>query len=497
KTLGCFFVQIGHPTSDDKHLQWRLSFSLQERLLVTSFNSVQLKCYILLKMIKKKMIRKKLGGKYLTSYHLKTCVLYMMENSPAEFWTQENLLVCLQQCLHQMLEYVETGVLPNYFIPEENMFDGRVYGQIRIRTCEVLKLILSADFKFLLHIKTDKLGIRYQEVLDSGIIAPRYGQHLLNIKADVLGIRFQDDLEPGIIVQIARLKYCIAVNNALLNLRSIFFRSCQNIDGQIFAQELRTGKDRLLRSGGVSDHSVTETRDALSLLLPYIDISLMSFEVVEAKRMSASNEFILNLLTSERWHALSLEADPFSAKLKQASALCMLAYYDLSLDILLGLHDQLERSISVCGCNGANIPSQTYLEIFLPVIPECPYYEELLHRHFIPCVVYLPAERDLTPPALCYEMDRSVGSPTENKLHWYDWAVVDGKVLFYFLMYLNHDHLGMEEHALADLDKITRLVTTELDLMHLETAYNILGWIYKERGRIGQAKYCFKKILDI
>ena len=133
KTLECFFVQVGHPNSDEKHLQWRISLSLQERLLVTSFNSVQLKCYVLLKMIKKERIHKALGEKSLTSYHFKTSMLYMIENTPAEFWTEENLLVCVHHCLRQMLLWVETGVCPNYFIPEENMFDGRIFGQVRCR----------------------------------------------------------------------------------------------------------------------------------------------------------------------------------------------------------------------------------------------------------------------------------------------------------------------------------------------------------------------------
>ena len=85
KTLGCFFVQVGHPKSDEYHLQWRISFSLQERLLDTDFNSVHLKCYILLKMMKKERVHKSLGEKSLTSYHFKTCMLYMIENTPGEF----------------------------------------------------------------------------------------------------------------------------------------------------------------------------------------------------------------------------------------------------------------------------------------------------------------------------------------------------------------------------------------------------------------------------
>ena len=53
KSLGFILVSACHPASDERQFQWRISFSHQERLLVTQFNSVQLKCYILLKIIKK------------------------------------------------------------------------------------------------------------------------------------------------------------------------------------------------------------------------------------------------------------------------------------------------------------------------------------------------------------------------------------------------------------------------------------------------------------
>ena len=220
----------------------------------------------------------------------------------------------------------------------------------------------------------------------------------------------------------------------------------------------------------------------------------MSVQVAEAKHRSASNEIVFDLLTSERWHDVSLEADQVSARLKQASAMCMLAHCELSLEILLGLQKGLEQRISVCGCHETVIPGQSFLEKSQPVISGCSY-DELFHRLFMPCVVYLPAERDLTPPALCYEMDRSVDSPTEGKRDWYNWAVVDGKVLFYFLLYLNHHHLGMKLNAAADLLSLLRKVVTDDMLRHRETACNILGWLYKEKGFTAQARTFFSSSL--
>ena len=201
----------------------------------------------------------------------------------------------------------------------------------------------------------------------------------------------------------------------------------------------------------MNEHSNEEVRQAVSLVVPYVDIQLMSLLVVFATRRSRSRSFILNLLTSEKWHVLSLESDLFSSKLKQASLLCMLKYYEMSLEILDTLENQTRKSISVCFCSEKRVADKLQLERQLCQL-SLSSYEELLHRYLIPCVLFLPTERLQTPPALCYEMNRSAGSPPDDKEDWYDCAVVDGKVLLYYLLYLNHSRLGLDTNASADTD---------------------------------------------
>lgn len=82
--LGFLVVSASHPESDEKEFQCRISFPEQERLLVTQFNSVQLMCYILLKIIKNEVVKKKIKEDTLTTYHCKTCMLYMLETTPRE-----------------------------------------------------------------------------------------------------------------------------------------------------------------------------------------------------------------------------------------------------------------------------------------------------------------------------------------------------------------------------------------------------------------------------
>ena len=477
KTLGCFFVFVGHPDSEERHLQWRMSFSLQERLLVTQFNSVQLKCYILTKIIKKDIIQKDVGEKSLTSYQCKTCLLYLIENTPAEFWREDNLLVCLYTYLSKILRCVETMDCPNYFIPDENMFNGRLHGETQIKLQMVLRNILSADFQCLFKLKTESLGRRFQHA----------------IVCSALHCRLIPDFTRRKNLFLSRhVAFMVSEVNDVM-LREI---QSSHTDPAVSGKRLHRLKLRLQNTETLTEHTREQTQKALSVVCQYIDIRLMSVMAVLAKSLHKSNAFIFRILTSEKWHQISLKSDPFSSKLKQASLLYMMEFPEVSLAVLLNLERTLQHQFSLCSCSWGrrfhvNFSAENYSTL------EGNTAEEILEKNIIPCVTYLPAEKDLTPTAICYEMNRSLGFPDDDREDWYDWAVVDGKILLYFLLYLNHHHCGMEAHASADVENIKWLIETDKYLGHRETALNLLGWIYKERGRVDSAVECFRKSLTI
>ena len=159
KSLGFIVVSACHPASDEKQFQWRISFSHQERLLVTQFNSVQLKCYILLKIIKKELIQQYIKEDTLTSYHLKTCMLYILENTPSELWVPENLVGCLIMCLQQIRLWIRDEKIPNYLIPEENMLDRITKPELRRKLAARIDWILNCDIRDVLcNLQTSDIG---------------------------------------------------------------------------------------------------------------------------------------------------------------------------------------------------------------------------------------------------------------------------------------------------------------------------------------------------
>ena len=158
RQLGFFVVPVGHPNSPEKDKEWRISLSLQERMLVTLFNSSQLKCFVVLKVLKNEVINQKLQGKILTSYHCKTCMLYMVETTPNDLWVPDNLLKCITACLKKLREWANDKYCPNYFIPEENMFDKLESKDLEGLSNTLKTLVTGNICSVLFGLKTDGIG---------------------------------------------------------------------------------------------------------------------------------------------------------------------------------------------------------------------------------------------------------------------------------------------------------------------------------------------------
>ena len=163
---GCFVVGVGHSSSREQHIEWRLSFSLQERLLMFSLNPTQHKCYVLLKMIKKDIIKAEIG-ECISSYHCKTCLFYAIEVTPAAIWRPDNLVCCVRLCLMILLTWVVNGVCPNYFIPSENMFEKPQFRANRYRLLELLRALIADDNSIILRLQCDDISNR---ILQPGIL---------------------------------------------------------------------------------------------------------------------------------------------------------------------------------------------------------------------------------------------------------------------------------------------------------------------------------------
>lgn len=134
---GIHVVPAPHRLSEHPELEWRLSFATTEVYLAQNvITDEQRQCYIFLKIIHSQVIKKL---EILTSYHLKTVFLYSCEMLPAHAWI-ENIGACFLFMVDLLIECCQKKVLPNFFIPENNMIDYFTSDQI-FKVLEVLELV--------------------------------------------------------------------------------------------------------------------------------------------------------------------------------------------------------------------------------------------------------------------------------------------------------------------------------------------------------------------
>ncbi|VDI17660.1 Hypothetical predicted protein [Mytilus galloprovincialis] len=96
----------GHP------LEWRISFSIQEKKLIYTWNHTQMMCYALLKILLNDILKKnpKISD-LLCSYFLKTVMFWLSEEVDTTWWTPANLPDCFVACLDTSFSQLYT--IPN------------------------------------------------------------------------------------------------------------------------------------------------------------------------------------------------------------------------------------------------------------------------------------------------------------------------------------------------------------------------------------------------
>ncbi|XP_071124014.1 uncharacterized protein [Mytilus edulis] len=148
---GVLFVPVGVKGSTEEELEWRISFSVGEKLLIYTFTHTQLLCYALMKILLKDVIALDKDCKeLLSSYVMKTVMFWMSEELPSSIWKPENLISCFMRCFRRLIYYVQYLVCPQYFIPENNLFENKMKGQAQEILFKKLNILKSNGWKCIL-----------------------------------------------------------------------------------------------------------------------------------------------------------------------------------------------------------------------------------------------------------------------------------------------------------------------------------------------------------
>uniref|UniRef100_A0A1I8H0B8 ANK_REP_REGION domain-containing protein n=1 Tax=Macrostomum lignano TaxID=282301 RepID=A0A1I8H0B8_9PLAT len=92
--------------------QLRVSTTFLERRLMRSLSTLQGQLFVALKFLVKKIIGRRVHG--LKAYHAKTITFRMVEETPAEQWTPQNLFDLLQRSLNMLLNSVQSSYGQDY-----------------------------------------------------------------------------------------------------------------------------------------------------------------------------------------------------------------------------------------------------------------------------------------------------------------------------------------------------------------------------------------------
>ena len=131
----------------DEELEWRLSFSTAEiKLMSAKGMGNRNYCYRMFKTAIKGTVMS--TCKLLTSYHLKTLLLWASERHPPDYWSDDNIAVCFLGLLDDLLHALVNHSLPHYFIPKLNLLANcspdhlyHIASQVSaIRQCPVKRL---------------------------------------------------------------------------------------------------------------------------------------------------------------------------------------------------------------------------------------------------------------------------------------------------------------------------------------------------------------------
>ncbi|XP_045182230.2 uncharacterized protein LOC123540960 [Mercenaria mercenaria] len=119
-----YLVPVGDKQSAQQDLEWRICYTTAEKELIASLNDIQIKVYVLLKMVAKSVLKP--VCKALTSYVVKNVVFWIMEGTDQQILSPDIIVNLIQKSLYFIKYCLENNHFPNYMIPERNLLRGAV-----------------------------------------------------------------------------------------------------------------------------------------------------------------------------------------------------------------------------------------------------------------------------------------------------------------------------------------------------------------------------------
>lgn len=128
-SFGCHVVPIGYApkneTNPERELEWKIVFPKAERYLESCLTNSQTKVYMVCKSLFKTFVDQNTDSQVnmFTSEHLRHHLFWQCENNSAA-WSEDFLGEALIRFLNSLLQRIQTHRLPDYFLPQRNLFEN-------------------------------------------------------------------------------------------------------------------------------------------------------------------------------------------------------------------------------------------------------------------------------------------------------------------------------------------------------------------------------------
>ncbi|XP_052765760.1 uncharacterized protein LOC128207013 [Mya arenaria] len=494
KGLGTFVVRQGHPNSPKSELEWRFSTSQIERLLMFDLNIVQLRTYIILKLIRKSRFKEMVEDR-LSTFHFKTALLFTVEKYPPEIWRDENLTQCIINCLTTLQEFVRKRSCPHYTTAGVNLFAGKLKDWELQKIDKELSVIIEEPMRGFISIHMDSLQDRILDIEKESKAKETALYCFMQFCAMYNTVEGKEGLESKADgIHSLRLKQLPA---EIMDTKS--FIMSEKIPNRWFKEILKI-QCCFLGSVWASFHIANKWAFPDDINIPY---------------------------------AVSLDADLTSCRLKFASMLYRSRQYTLAEQVLAHVESLLHPNVwQWCGCQGRPEikPTNELVEMIrnlpdigmidqdgLPMIEVNEHVDipelELFKANIARSVKFIKLESRCVPQHLVYEKDRTLCD--EERLmrrpgdDWMDDIIIDAIPFLYYLQYLTYKELKDQEINWGLRKELTKRKQSALKKLHLytfeeikgqghaETAFNVLGHCYELENNNDMARQCYTVSLGL
>ncbi|KAH3847179.1 hypothetical protein DPMN_089496 [Dreissena polymorpha] len=235
RRFSCIKLQYQHTFVDS---QFRISTNMIERLLMFDLNIVQMKAYVITKMIRKEFLQP-LVDERLSTFHMKTALLFTIEQFPEEIWSDDdNILQCVTYCLNTLNRFLKKGYCPHYTVSSVNLFAEKLTKKdlqiVKEKVTEMLKSGLRCIRKLCMDDVCWRLSASSVVLRNDNILSRREIRYMIIIQ---VMIRFRHEHEEHILRTFNNLKKeALAIKSAMVTdheckneLEFIFQSMCSTI----------------------------------------------------------------------------------------------------------------------------------------------------------------------------------------------------------------------------------------------------------------------------